>query len=283
MTQITRWFTLIASILAILMLCSCVSSYVPAQSSIQKMSVSEARNIVLQMAKPPVKFISEYAGIYHVVYRADMSTIQEDHYKVYLRTNSIRIIGKQKYEIPFKDIKLVVDGNSVWVYESSGIAGDGHVFHVDRKGFATEPDLQFFTPLGEDSARRLADALSVLKNAAPHLAADEEAHFQEAARNYRASATKPQLLEATRRFKVQAESAIGDKDFNAAADFYEQGLEISPWWPQGHFNRALVLAETGDYEIAIWEMKRYLALLPDAPDARAAQDKIYNWERGAGK
>jgi hypothetical protein len=29
-------------------------------------------------------------------------------------------------------------------------------------------------------------------------------------------------------------------------------------------------------------MKRYLALVPDAPDARAAQDKIYDWERKAG-
>jgi hypothetical protein len=27
------------------------------------------------------------------------------------------------------------------------------------------------------------------------------------------------------------------------------------------------------------EMKYYLQLVPDAPNARAAQDKIYDWER----
>jgi hypothetical protein len=36
-----------------------------------------------------------------------------------------------------------------------------------------------------------------------------------------------------------------------------------------------------DYPDAIIEMKRYLMLVPDAPNARALQDKIYNWERKA--
>jgi hypothetical protein len=34
-----------------------------------------------------------------------------------------------------------------------------------------------------------------------------------------------------------------------------------------------------DYPGAIIEMKRYLTLVPDAPNARALQDKIYDWER----
>lgn len=40
---------------------------------------------------------------------------------------------------------------------------------------------------------------------------------------------------------------------------------------------ALVLSETDKFSDAIIEMKRYLALVPDAPDARALQDKIYDW------
>jgi hypothetical protein len=59
-------------------------------------------------------------------------------------------------------------------------------------------------------------------------------------------------------------------------------LDIAPWWPEGHFNRALIMGETKKYWDAMREMKRYLLLVPDAPDARAAQDKIYQWESVAG-
>jgi hypothetical protein len=51
-----------------------------------------------------------------------------------------------------------------------------------------------------------------------------------------------------------------------------------PWWPEGHFNRALVLAEVERYTEATREMRKYLLLFPDAPNARTAQDQIYAWE-----
>lgn len=105
-----------------------------------------------------------------------------------------------------------------------------------------------------------------------------EAIFQEALAAYRTAAVKPQLPEDARRYKVQAEGAVQDKDFAKAALRYEQALSIAPWWPEGHFNRALVLGEIKEYAAAIVEMKRYLALVPEAANARAAQDKIYGWE-----
>jgi len=78
---------------------------------------------------------------------------------------------------------------------------------------------------------------------------------------------------------VQAEGAVRDKEFNDAADYYAAALKIAPWWPVGHFNRALVLGEAGDYDMAKREMNYYLLLVPDASNARAAQDKIYDWAR----
>lgn len=110
---------------------------------------------------------------------------------------------------------------------------------------------------------------------------ENEVSFQEALRSYRASKIKPELSEDVRKFKVQAEGAVRDKDFAGAVDLYGQALKIAPWWSDGHFNRALVLGETKEYETAIIEMKRYLSLVPGAPNARAAQDKIYDWERKA--
>jgi hypothetical protein len=46
-------------------------------------------------------------------------------------------------------------------------------------------------------------------------------------------------------------------------------------------NCAVVLSETSDYDLAVREMKRYLLLAPSAPDAHAAQNNIYKWERKA--
>jgi tetratricopeptide (TPR) repeat protein len=106
--------------------------------------------------------------------------------------------------------------------------------------------------------------------------------FKEVAAAYRAAMPKPQLPEDARKFKVQAEFAVQEKRFDRAVELYGKALDIAPWWPEGHFNRALILGETKKYWDAIREMKRYLLLVPDASDARAAQDKIYVWDDVAG-
>ena len=108
--------------------------------------------------------------------------------------------------------------------------------------------------------------------------AAHEAAFTRAVANYRAASAKPTLSEDARKFKVQAEFAVSKKKFGNAAALYKEALNAAPWWPEGRFNRALILGELSRYHDAIREMKRYLTLVPDAPNARAAQDKIYQWE-----
>ena len=80
-----------------------------------------------------------------------------------------------------------------------------------------------------------------------------------------------------------AEAAIRDKDFEGASTQYAKALAIASWWPEGRFNRALVLGELRRYTEAVREMKRYLQLVPEGPNARAAQDKIYEWEARAAR
>jgi len=63
---------------------------------------------------------------------------------------------------------------------------------------------------------------------------------------------------------------------------YEVGLKMYPLWPEGQFNAALLCEEKKLYAKAIGYMKRYLELAPDAPDARAARDKITIWEDKLG-
>ena len=59
-----------------------------------------------------------------------------------------------------------------------------------------------------------------------------------------------------------AEDAINNKEFEKAVDYYEQGLDIEPLWPEGQFNAALLHGELKDYENAALHMKRYLELVP---------------------
>ena len=102
--------------------------------------------------------------------------------------------------------------------------------------------------------------------------------FLEVVDKYHAANPKPELSEVAHKFKVQAEFAMQEKRFDKAIELYHNALNIVPWWPEGHFNLALALAEKKEYRDAMREMKRYLLLTPEASEARAAQDKIYQWE-----
>jgi hypothetical protein len=273
MTSIDQRFIRTVRCLAVSVPCLCVTNCVVAPSARpvanQNMSVEEARNFVLEVARPPAAFFDLTGSDEDTDSGKPLQRISH----VSIGTTSITVSAKRKYTIPLRDMEPSVRPSR---------AGWPQVYLTQRLGFYAVSDAN--PPRqGREAADRLVDALLVLKTAALTLPSpDEEALFQEAARNYRASAPKPSLPEAARRFRVQAEGAVNDKDFYAAADFYQQALGVAPWWPEGHFNRALTLAETGDFGTAILEMMRYLALVPDAPDARAAQDKIYDWERKVG-
>ncbi len=102
-----------------------------------------------------------------------------------------------------------------------------------------------------------------------------EGNFEKIAEKYRLLPVKPVLPEKAREFRVRAEYAIGQKQFQDAVDLYFKALKISPWWPEGHFNQALILGEMNCPEEAIAAMNKYIALVPGAPYVRAAKDKIY--------
>ena len=131
-----------------------------------------------------------------------------------------------------------------------------------------------------ERAMRLADALHVLKGAGAG-AGESDIQFEIMARNYRSADPKPAIPEEVRKYQVQADFAIDLKRYMDAARFYADGIKLAPWWATGRFNRALLLAEAGQFREAASEMKRFLVLAPDSPDARVAQDRIYQWEAAA--
>jgi tetratricopeptide (TPR) repeat protein len=95
---------------------------------------------------------------------------------------------------------------------------------------------------------------------------------------WRTLATKPPLNAEADRHRILAEDAIKEKNLNSAVEHYEAALEVQPMWPAGWFNLALIYAEQNDYAEAADRMKHYLELVPDAPDAKSAQEQMIIWE-----
>jgi len=104
------------------------------------------------------------------------------------------------------------------------------------------------------------------------------ADFQRKAALWRSMPQKPALPEEARKFRVLADDAVSNNEFDKAGGFYEKGLAIDPLWPVGQYNAACIYEELKNYGMAMAHMKRYLALKPDVKDARAFQDKIYIWQ-----
>lgn len=112
----------------------------------------------------------------------------------------------------------------------------------------------------------------------------DAAAFAEQAARYRKHPVKPTLSEDQRRLIVQAESARQRKDYAGAADLFRTAIRMDPVsHPPAYFNLALLYDQQEQYARAIDAMRKYLTLQPNAADARAAQDKIYEWEALAGK
>jgi len=131
-------------------------------------------------------------------------------------------------------------------------------------------------------AQKFADALYSIQKLNMEVENEQAkrlAEFESLAAQYRALAIKPPVSEEQRRLIVQANALNQRKDYGGAIDLYLKAVELDPVsYPAAYFNLALLYAQQQRYNKAIAYMKPYLMLVPEAPDARSAQDKIYEWE-----
>lgn len=136
-------------------------------------------------------------------------------------------------------------------------------------------------------AQLFVDAVNAIvseyRGGAPARAALDWVEFQASAKAWRELNVKPALPEETHREKVLAEEALREKNLEAAISHYRAGLKMTPLWPEGQFNVALLHAELGDFFFAVGNMLRYLELVPDASDAQAARDKMIIWQNKVPK
>ena len=211
----------------------------------------DARGI-LQHATGTLCFGVVCGGLNHDITRIALT---DDQVLVFIEDD-----GDRSHTLPVADLAVRVQtiGNTAWVYFTAG-------------------NNLYLAAIPVDSAMNIANALAVIKSAPTPK--EQQAAFDEQAKSYRDAPVKPVPGEDLRRYRVQADAAAKDGRFQDAANFYAKALYIAPWWPDGQFNAGLILGDyLHQYDKAIDHMTKYLELVPNAADARAAQDKIYVWE-----
>ena len=103
--------------------------------------------------------------------------------------------------------------------------------------------------------------------------------FKPLAAQYCELREKPPVLEEQRKFIVQANIFNEQKMYEKAIELYNKAIEFDQTsYPAAYSNLALLSAQVNQFDAAIYYMKKYLLLEPEATDARSAQDKIYEWE-----
>jgi len=252
-----------------------------------QMSVLEARNNLLlclnrakRHSKDPYQDIKISQDGFQLV-DTNIEAVQSGRTesKPYQKVRSYRFS-----EIGSLHVENIIFGDGEGRYR---VKFDGKDFTLDET-FGEDLTWKDFCWDLEKDAMLFVDAIYALKYAAIHGVGGEVealafAEFQKKAEAWRALPAKPELSEETRRFKALAEDAFRNKNFEEAIEYYEQGLAVTPMWPEGHFNTALMYGELQLYTQAVNHMKSYLVLCPDAKDALASRDKMYVWEEKAKK
>jgi tetratricopeptide (TPR) repeat protein len=109
--------------------------------------------------------------------------------------------------------------------------------------------------------------------------AEDLENFKLLAQKYLAAPEKQTMNEEQRKLFVQGNAMNKQMDYDNALIYYDKAISVNPvTYPEGYYNYAIIASLAGKYDLAIHNMKKYLLLMPDAPDALSARDKIYEWE-----
>ena len=92
----------------------------------------------------------------------------------------------------------------------------------------------------------------------------------------------PGVPEEASRYLARGRAAVGmakdEQGFERAANEFRQALKLTPWLADAYYNLGVVLDKAGRYAEAIQSLKFYLLTKPSAPDAKQAQELIYQVE-----
>lgn len=175
--------------------------------------------------------------------------------------------------------------NDYWSFEAD--AAYSRIQFTRESAMALEPPLNRIIPIQDFALESLRNFSQALEHFwAMHgdmVRPGDDAAFREKAVAWRALAVKPDLPEEVKKHNTLAEAYLQEKDLKGAVEHYKAGLKAYPTWPQGWFNLALLDGELGKYGDAAREMRFFLELTPDAPQAEGAKTKILIWDDKAQK
>lgn len=90
------------------------------------------------------------------------------------------------------------------------------------------------------------------------------------------------ISEEARRHLIRGQAAVeaakSSNDYKDAITEFELTSKLAPDWPAPYFNLGMVQGAAGNYDEAIKNLRKYLALSPNAADAAQVRDHIYKLE-----
>jgi uncharacterized protein len=94
-----------------------------------------------------------------------------------------------------------------------------------------------------------------------------------------AALLKPEVLRRQMlRAQAAVETAQSPEDYQKAMAEYNLAMEVDPTLPEIYYNLGLIQDKSGQYDLAITNLRKYLELAPLAQDKQAVQDMIYKIE-----
>jgi len=162
---------------------------------------------------------------------------------------------------------------AAWKISYSGYQ-DGHTYFWLWSGWS------------QSDAQQIADALRVLvldsRQNMDQVFAGKYQKFLQLCQAWFGSKTPAPFPEEARQHQLLAEDAVSRNDLDKAMDEYDAATGVAPCWAEGRRQNALLEGQTGWYFVAVQNMKKYLLLVPDAPDAQAMRDHIVVWNGRMG-
>lgn len=80
------------------------------------------------------------------------------------------------------------------------------------------------------------------------------------------------------RGRAAIEMAKSPEEYRFAIEEFEKAVKLAPHWAEAYYNLGMVQAELGELPQAIANLKRYLELAPNAPDAAKVREEVIRLE-----
>ena len=236
----------------------------------QTNEIDKAKADIAELIKETVKIYKCQPNTNNYIYVADAkkSEVFEDRIE-------FRCINGENIKVYFNDImdyQILIGHDETNKFDRVFFGNLEIVLSGGHNWFSGAPEYN-----GE--SKQFFNDLIIIQNHLVGKRNEQLSLFVPVAEKYRSLEVKPPITEEQREYIVQANSFNEEKNYPKAIELYKKVIETDQTsYPAAYSNLALLSAQLHGYNAAVFYMKIYLLLEPDAADARSAKDKIYEWK-----